>query len=203
MQKIVSLEGIVGSGKTTQLQRLNDYFSPNAYVMPELNQHPFMKEAIEKWRQKGSGKEAFCFDRCDVVQLAIARAKSQAEYLSQARDLSWVFMDRGVYTAMVYECGQLSMEEIEEINKTQGVTFPDICVVLDCDVNEALRHIDRRRIQQGSYNTRAIHETEERLAQTRRLYLEFARQRESVKIVDTNCSEDLVFERILRILKHD
>jgi len=204
MQKIVSLEGIVGSGKTTQLQRLNNYFSPDSYVVPELNQHSVMKEAIEKWRQRVAGAEAFYFDLTDVTQLAIARARSQAEYLSQAKDKSWVFMDRGVYTAMVYECGQLSMREIEEINRTQGVIFPDICIILDCEVKKALRRVDIRRRQQGRYERRAIHETEKRLAQTRKLYRQLAREKsKSIKIIGSGCSEEIIFQRILEILSHD
>lgn len=199
MSVIISFDGIGGSGKSTQVQRLNTYFSPNSYLVPELNEHPVMQAAIGAWRQKTKDREAPQFDLTDITRLAIARAQSQKDYLSQAKNPSWIFMDRGVYTALVYESGQVSMDEIEQVNRVQGAIFPNLCILLDCDIKEALARIDERRRQVWRYNARAAHETEEILAERRRLYQELAeRKRGLIKIVDSNCNEDVLLKKFWR-----
>jgi len=37
-RKIICLEGIVGAGKTTQIELLYKELSPNCYLIPELNE---------------------------------------------------------------------------------------------------------------------------------------------------------------------
>lgn len=203
MQTTIALEGIAGCGKTTQVQKLHEYLSPRAYILPELNQHPIMGEAIQRWREKNQ-KEGFYFDREDIMLLASARAKSQKEYLVKESDRRWILMDRGIYTAVVFECGRLSMHEIEDINRIQGVLFPDICIVLDCNVEEALRRIDKRREFEGRYKTRSMYETREKLSDIREQYLELAKQKSNIiKIVKSDREEEKVFQDMVEVLKND
>jgi dTMP kinase len=187
----ICLEGIVGAGKTTQINRIHSHLSPDCYLIPELNYIPPMKELREELRRTGRIAN---LSRADILKLARARGEIYQRLLSET-DKPVVLMDRGIYTAMVFESEPLSMWEVEEINKKAGVIVPDLCFVLYCSANEALQRIDERRIREGKYLHRAIHENEDFIKKTKRKYFEIAKKRH-LRLIPTSESADQV-ENIL------
>lgn len=191
-KKVICLEGIVGAGKTTQIKKLNEYFYPNSYLIPELNDISPMKEIREKLRTNGQIAHLI---REDVEQIINARAKIQQE-LVQSTNKPLILMDRGIYTGMVFEAGNLSMSEVEVMSKKAGIIIPDICIILYCDTRIALERIDKRRIEVGKYTNRAFHETEDYINRTKEKYFEIAKNK-GLKLIDTSNNEDEVKNKII------
>lgn len=191
-KKIICLEGIVGAGKTTQIELLYSNFSPNCYLIPELNEISPMKELREELKTSGRISR---MTREDVIKIIEVRGQIHQRLLNKANS-SLIFMDRGIYTGMVFESGPLSMWDVEEMSKVAGVIVPDICLILHCSAEKALERVDERRVRVGKYKHRAFHENEVYINRTKERYFEIAKHKPAV-LVDTSGSKDEVQEKIM------
>ncbi len=200
-QQVICLEGAVGAGKTTQIGRLRAYLSPNCDVIYELNEYSPMKEAIGVWKSRmGERREAYGFDRQDVIDLARARAETQKRLLGQMVKPR-VLMDRGIYTSMAFESGRVGLDETEEINIKAGVIIPDQCIILECEIEESLRRVDERRARVGKYTRRAPHENPETIRRIREAYRHIAATRKGIHLVNSDTTPDILTARIIEALK--
>ncbi len=189
---VICLEGIVGAGKTTQIDILQSTFLNQCQTIYELNDISPMKEVREDLRTTGRIAN---LSREDVIRLADARGKIHQRILQES-STSVLFMDRGIYTGMVFESGNLSLWEVEKINNDLGVVIPDLCFVLHCPARIALERIDARRKRVGKYSGRAFHETEEYIEMTREKYFAIARRR-SIVLVETSGTEKEVSKKLI------
>jgi dTMP kinase len=202
VNKMVCLEGIIGSGKTTQISLLFSHLSPDAVLIPELNKFSPLKETIQKWKSRvlsTNGKVAFC--KSDIIDLARARSAVQKKLIDSLPPKAYILADRSVYTSLVYESGELGCDEIAEINRGEGMLFPDFGFVLDCEPEEALRRADIRRNAEGIYLSRSIHETVEEMQKRRQLYLELLEKHPELCYINANRPVDEVFEELFSHVK--
>ncbi|MDI6738326.1 MAG: hypothetical protein QME12_07490 [Nanoarchaeota archaeon] len=197
-RRIICLEGIVGAGKTTQIERIFAYFSPNCYLIPELNDISPMKEIRDELRKTNRISN---MSEDDVIRLAEARGQIHQRLLN-GTDKSIILMDRGIYTGMVYESGPLSMWEVENISKRKGVVIPDICFLLYCSAQKALERIDERRIRTGKYAHRAFHENEDYINKTKEKYLEIAKYRHVI-LIDTSGKVEEIQDKLIGEINND
>jgi dTMP kinase len=197
-RKIVCLEGIVGAGKTTQIERIYSHLSPDCYLIPELNEISPIKKIREELRKTGRISN---MSKDDVINLAEARGQIHQKLLSKT-DKPIILMDRGIYTGMVYESGPLSMWEVENISKKKGVVIPDICFILYCSAQKALERIDERRIKVGKYAHRAFHENEDYINETKEKYFEIAKYK-PVILIDTSGTIDEIQDKIIGDINND
>ncbi|MBS3125158.1 dTMP kinase [Candidatus Woesearchaeota archaeon] len=200
MAKLICLEGVIGSGKTTQLQLLYAHLHPDAHFVPELNQFSPLKDAIAEWKKKLTDNTVK-FSKEDITNLAHARAVTQQNILSQISPVRYVLFDRSVYTSIVYDAGEVEPEEIEEINRNAGVIFPDKGIILNCPTDEALRRVDKRRREEGNYATRSIHETPEEIDKRRQFYLQIHQQHPELALVDATRTIESVFADVLKVIQ--
>jgi len=89
-KKVICLEGIVGAGKTTQMELLYDKLSPNCYLIPELNEMSPMKEVREDLKKTGRISN---MTNQDVLKLIRARGKIHQRLLHESNS-HLVLMDR-------------------------------------------------------------------------------------------------------------
>ncbi len=186
-KEVICLEGIVGAGKTTQIELLYDKLSPNCFLIPELNEISPMKEVREELKRTGRISN---MTNQDVLNIIKARGKIHRRLLSESNSYI-VLMDRGIYTGMVFESGENDMWKVEEASRKEGVIIPDLCFILYCDSAKALERIDERRIRVGKYKHRAFHENAEYIERTKERYFEIVKQRPAILIETSGCKEEI------------
>lgn len=186
MLRIISFEGIDGSGKTTVAnmvyQRLKNQFSGKNIV---LTREPFTDEIISLIEKSG-WKDPIAL----TLLFAADRAYHLRELINQNPDV--VLMDRYIYSSIAYQSA-LGVEEnwIEIVNSK--FPKPVLTILLDISPDKALQRIQKN----DKFNFK---EKIESLTIVREKYLELARREKNIVIVNAEKSLNEVVEEVYSII---
>ncbi len=197
MGLIICLEGMIGSGKTTQAELLHAAIS-HSYLLPELNQHSPLKETIQSWKKR---RPTFTYTKEDILELADAYAQTQKKLLLLVPPNAMIITDRNVYTPIVYQADAMPMDEIAQIHKKAGVLFPEFGMVLDCAPATALARVDERRKQAGVYATRSWQENLMEFERRKARYVTLVNATPSLKVICSESCKENVFEKVKNTLR--
>ena len=195
--KIVAICGIDGSGKTTQIKMLEDFFtkeevktyftkSPTDWYRNDLRVREYLRGELEENSQLID--ELALLSACDKLR--------QYQLDIMGKEYEFVFFDRYIYSAYAYfMCRGMSLERIEVLNSV--IPKPDITIYIDVDEKLAYNRIlvrdeYTRNIEEGNILF---------LKKVRDIFLRQPwGENKSYHIVDGECAKEQVFSSILHIL---
>jgi len=191
---LISIEGIDGAGKSTQIKMLGDWFRAygiDAVILKEPTEGPYGREIRENataHRHTSPQEEMrlFMMDRREDVTKNILPALKACKV---------VVMDRYYQSNMAYQGARgLDPWQIEAENE-QFSPVPDLVIVLDIDPASGLSRITNTR-----KTALDAFEKEDYLRKVREIFLAIGRKPNGV-IIDAERQPEVVHESIVRAIK--
>jgi dTMP kinase len=184
----IVIEGIDGTGKSTQAKRLAEHFRAKGKTVT-LSREPtdgpwgtLLRNSAETGRLSPEEEvETFLKDRRQHVEEVIAPALASGGI---------VILDRYYFSMMAYQGARgFDPQEIRQINETFA-PIPDILLILDLKVDTALERIGSRGDTANEF------EQMDNLNRCREIFLSL-KDEPFARLVDANGSTDQVTENIL------
>ena len=187
----IVIEGIDGTGKSTQAQRLADHFTSRGREVV-LSREPtdgpwgtLLRNSAETGRLSPEEElETFLKDRRQHVEELISPALAAGKV---------VILDRYYFSTMAYQ-GLRGFDPAQIRRDNEAFApIPDLLLILDLDVDTALTRIGTRGDTANEFEKRSS------LAHCRETFLSLADE-PFVRVIDTNSSPDEVTAAILATL---
>jgi dTMP kinase len=202
----ITFEGVEGSGKTTQIERLKRYLTRRG-IPCKVTREPGGSSIGEKIR-----KVLLDPDHREMVPLSelllyeAARAQHVKEMVNPLLHRGTVVLcDRFTDASLAYQGYGRKLDQglIRKLNRlsSQGIR-PDITFLLDCPSDLGLkRALRRNRLLKNEKEGRFEREKVQFHHRVRRGYLAIARKEpRRVKVIDTRVGEEKAFEKIRKIV---
>jgi dTMP kinase len=202
--RFLTIEGIEGVGKTTQVARLSKYLSERGIdhvVTREPGGTPFaekIRDLVLRPRDETLPPAA------ELLLMFAARAVHLANHIEPALNAGrWVICDRFTDATYAYQGGGRSMSQTDiRFLETlvQGTRRPDLTLLLDVPVDVGLERSRQR--DAGGIRDRFDHEQAEFFDRVREAYLSRARaEPQRMAIIDAAASMDEVTKRMTKVLE--
>jgi dTMP kinase len=197
----LTFEGIEGSGKSTHARRLNQQLQDAGYRV-YLTREPGGTALGEALRAVllDPGPEPLVPEAELFIILASRAQHVRRRILVRLEKGEVVISDRYSEASLAYQGGGrgLGLEAVRPADRlATGGLMPDLTILCDLPVEEALARVGARARQGGEVN-RFDRETLDFHESVRRTYLHLASQEpERIVVVDTRGSEDEVATRIM------
>lgn len=199
--KFITIEGCDGCGKSTQTERLKEYFDKHgfAYVSTREPGGGKISEAIRELIL--DGKNAEMTDECEALLYAAARVQHLSDTVAPALEAGKIVLcDRYVDSSFAYQAEGRGLDDkfVASINAYAIERFtPDATIFIDLPPREAfLRKHGADKNDRMELAGEAFHE---------RVYRGFLKQarenKERFIVVDGRKSKDEMFADILAALK--
>jgi dTMP kinase len=202
----ITFEGVEGSGKTTQIQRLKKYLTQKG-IPCKVTREPggcSIGEKIRKILLNPDHREMV--PTTELLLYEAARAQHVKEVIKPFLEKEGVVLcDRFSDATLAYQGDgrRIDLKWIHRLNhlSSQGIR-PDVTFLLDCPSDVGLkRAIQRNRTLKQEREERFEREEIEFHRRVRKGYLAIARKEpRRVKVIDTRKGEEKVFEKIQKIV---
>lgn len=190
---LISVEGIDGTGKTTQVQLLRDWLKKHgrsAVALKEPTQGRYGREIARRALSGGlkdpeTELRLFMEDRKEDVEKNIRPALNAGKV---------VIMDRYYQSNMAYQGARgLDPERIRADNE-KFAPVPDLIIILDIDPGKSMARVNARRKVVGHF------ENAEYLEKVREIFLRMGKQPNAV-VIDTGAPIEEVHQRMVRAVR--
>ena len=201
----LTFEGIEGSGKSTHARRFNQYVLDAGYRV-YLTREPGGTALGEALRAVllDPGAEPLVPEAELFIILASRAQHVRRRILVRLEKGEIVISDRYSEASLAYQGGGrgLGLDAVKPADRlATGGLVPDLTVLCDLPVEEALGRVKAREQKGGEVN-RFDREAVDFHESVRRTYLYLAREApERIVVVDTRGSEDEVAERIVKMVE--
>ena len=199
--KFIVIEGLDGSGKTTQIRLLTARLKAMGRSVAETAEPTnattggLIRDALSGFTPR-TGTEIAALFMADRVAHNVNPVNGINVMLAQGRD---VICDRYYYSSLAYQGVVSDPDWVFHINvDCPEIRKPDLCVFLDLDDEACIRRMERGR----SY--REIYENENTLIAVRRRYFDAFRRlegRDDIRIVNADRTPEEVAEDIFAAVK--
>ncbi|MDD3419948.1 MAG: dTMP kinase [Candidatus Gastranaerophilales bacterium] len=195
----ITLEGADGSGKTTQMERIIEYFQKNN--LPYLvTKEPGGVGVGEKIREILLNHKGPVSSRCEMFLYLADRAQNIDVIVQPAiAEGKMVLCDRHADSTVAYQ-GYARGLDVEQINMLNNIATagrkPDLTLLFDVETSVAMQRVGNRAEKDRLESEGAVFH-----AKVRQGYLAIAQKEpERIKIVDANLSVEEVWTQVKRIL---
>ena len=202
--RFLTIEGIEGVGKTTQVVRLSKSLSGRG-IAHVVTREPGGTPLAERIRGivLESGDEVLP-PTAELLLMFAARAVHLTNHIEpHLRAGRWVVCDRFTDATYAYQGGgrRLGGDDIRQLEAmVQGARRPDLTVLLDAPVEQALRRARQRNA--GAVTDRFESERAEFFERVRDVYrARAAAEPERIAAIDASQSVDRVAAQILKLLE--
>ncbi len=190
----IVIDGIDGTGKSTQTRRLADWFRSQGrevVLSREPTDGPWGKKLRESMTagRLSAEEELECFlnDRRQHVEELIQPALDQGKV---------VILDRYYFSTMAYQGARgFDPQAIRERNEAFAPR-PDLLIILDLDVDTAHQRIGHRGDSTNEFEKR------DSLTKCREIFLSL-KDEPFVRVVDSNADLDTVSDRIIHVVSEN
>ena len=202
--RFVTLEGIEGVGKTTQVGRLSAALSSRG-IAHVVTREPGGTPLAESIRQVVlTARDEPLPPTAELLLMFAARAVHLANHIEpNLRAGRWVICDRFTDASYAYQGGgrQLPVDPIRELEQmVQGARRPDLTILLDAPVQRAMARAAARNA--GPVQDRFENERSEFFERVRGVYrARAAAEPNRIVVVDATLSVEDVGARILEQLE--
>jgi dTMP kinase len=202
--RFVTLEGIEGVGKTTQVGRLSALLSERG-IAHVVTREPGGTALAERIREVVlTAREETLPAMAELLLMFAARAVHLLNHVEpNLRSGRWVICDRFTDATYAYQGGgrQMSADQIRQLEvMVQGTRRPDLTILLDAPVDAALARARSRNA--GAAEDRFESERNEFFERVRRVYLERATMEPNrIAVVDATRSAEAVTAQIRAMLE--
>lgn len=202
-KRFFSLEGVDGSGKTTQIEQLVAKLKAEGYSVVKLRE-PGGVEISERIRSillEPAFKGIMC-DKTELLLYNAARAQVISQIIKPALDAGNVVVaDRFAWSTFAYQ-GYARGLGVDLVQRLTEITcekyFPELTVVLDISVE----HSRERMANRGGAPDRLECEKLDFFEKVRAGYLAAAKKcSEHIAVIDADRSPDLVFNDLWQLIK--
>jgi dTMP kinase len=202
----ITFEGVEGSGKTSQIQRLKKYLTQKG-IPCKVTREPGGCPIGEKVRKILLNPDHHgMVPTTELFLYEAARAQHVKEVLKPLLKRGGVILcDRFCDATLAYQGygRRIDLKWIDRLNRlsTQGIR-PDVTFLLDCPSDVGLnRALQRNRTLKKEREERFEREEIQFHRRVRKGYLAIARKEpHRVKVIDTREGEEKVFEKIRKIV---
>ncbi|MAH43022.1 dTMP kinase [archaeon] len=185
--KFIIIEGIDGSGKSTQCKLIADFLTKQGYEVT-LTKEPTDFETGKFIRQVLRGEKG----QLPPLEFQKLYVKDREEHLEKIVEPALskgkiVISDRYFFSTIAYGSIDLPVEDLEQLNS--HFRIPDMTIMLDIPIEESLNRIN---------NVRNIEffENENKLAKVMKTYQTFQEKYPNIHILDGTKSLEKVTEDI-------
>jgi dTMP kinase len=202
----ITFEGVEGSGKTTQIQRLKNYLTRKG-IPCKVTREPGgcpIGEKIRKILLNPDHREMV--PTSELLLYEAARAQHVKEVIQPFLKRGGVVLcDRFNDATLAYQGygRKLNLKWIERLNRlsSQGIK-PDVTFLLDCPSDVGLRRALQRNLTMKQEREGRFEREEIQFHQrVRKGYLAIAKKEpHRMKVIDTREGEEKVFEKIRKIV---
>jgi dTMP kinase len=202
--RFLTIEGIEGVGKSTQVARLSERLRERG-ITHVVTREPGGTPLAERIREivLNSRNEAVP-PIAELLLMVAARAVHVANHIEpNLRAGRWVLCDRFVDATYAYQGGgrRLSLDNIRQLEvMVLGARRPDLTILLDAPVEQALQRAMHRNA--GAATDRFESERTEFFERVRQTYLErAAAEPNRITVLDAGQSIERVAVQILKLLE--
>ena len=200
--KFIVIEGLDGSGKSTQLKMLSDYLSQKGekvYLTAEPQNYEtgaYIRRILSESLEKNMYLQAALFlaDRLEHITHPTLGIKKHLE------DGETVICDRYYYSSFAYQGTASDMDWVMDINlKCPEIIKPDLCIFLDVNPKTCKERIDTNRGSAELYEKSTV--LMEKIRQNFLDVFDKLKTQENIKIISADRSIEEIQADIIKAVE--
>ncbi|TDX51308.1 dTMP kinase [Orenia marismortui] len=201
----ITLEGVEGSGKSTQIKLIKKYLESLNYEVINTFEPGDTEVGQEIRRILLNPNHENLLPKAELLLYTAERAQHVSELIKPSlKEGKIVISDRYIDATMAYQgyARGINKSLIEELNNiaTEGL-IPDLTLVFDINPSLSLQRAKRVTSKSNSQGDRIEAENLSFHQKVRKAYLDLAQKEDRIEIVDASKSINEVFDQVKILLK--